>query len=775
MRLTVCRSQVHFLISWSCRVMTGKAAKLRTSPPHHSKISSISCLNTLSVDSPHYCEFPLLPLVVVGQNHVLSSIMIKRILLFLCCVVSSASAQSTSAPAPQSTPPAQKLPVIEEHVEVTATRLPEDPQDVPSAVEVFNGDELRNRGYHDLRSALTFAIGVEVAPGGDAGPASAVPDFWGLKELDAFLLVVDGVPSGGSFNPALTTLDLNDIERIEVVRGPAPVTYGATSFVGVIHIVHKDTAAKERSLTVRGGSYGTFGVQFSTPVPLSGKWSSRLSLDAQREGFSDDRTNYRRGHALWRVGRKGNGANRAWFNFDMNWLNQDPASPRVRDGSSLTPLVPVDANNNPNGSFLNDHRFTGAAGFDRSVGSGTWSGTVSLSHSRQSRLRGFLEDITAVTDNAHGFRQNIHLTDVYADTHASWKVAPSLTLLLGADYLHGAGNSWGADFDYTVPLNGVPPVSVAVPSPLDVTTNDARNFFGVYTSIEWRPSDRLRFDAGIRMNVTHETQKHDDPGAGTSDSDRRTKLRPGGNVGFIVTAWKRNQDSVNLYANYRDTFKPAAIDFGIETFSNRLILEPETARSVEGGIKARLFDGRVDVEASAFLMDFKNLVTPISVGGLPALTNAGTQRFKGFESGVSLFMTKDVMANATYSYHDARFTDYVQDFGGVPTQLAGKRLEMSAHNLAAFGIVYAPERGFLGGVNVYYTGARFLNRRNTAPANGFATVGVSAGYRTPKWELRVDATNLGDRRDPVAESELGDGQYYLMTSRRVVGAFTFHF
>src|SRR2546430_7648061 len=45
---------------------------------------------------------------------------------------------------------------------------------------------------------------------------------------------------------------------------------------------------------------------------------------------------------------------------------------------------------------------------------------------------------------------------------------------------------------------------------------------------------------------THETQKHDDPGAGTSDSDRRTKLRPGGSVGFIVTAWKRNQDSVNL-------------------------------------------------------------------------------------------------------------------------------------------------------------------------------------------------------------------------------------
>src|SRR2546425_12531233 len=97
--------------------------------------------------------------------------MIKRILLFLCCVVSSASAQSTSAPAPQSTPPAQKLPVIEEHVEVTTTRLPEDPQDVPSAVEGFKSDEVRNRGYHDLRIARYFSTGGGVAAARVAGRA----------------------------------------------------------------------------------------------------------------------------------------------------------------------------------------------------------------------------------------------------------------------------------------------------------------------------------------------------------------------------------------------------------------------------------------------------------------------------------------------------------------------------------------------------------------------------------------------------------------------------
>ena len=59
--------------------------------------------------------------------------------------------------------------------------------------------------------------------------------------------------------------------------------------------------------------------------------------------------------------------------------------------------------------------------------------------------------------------------------------------------------------------------------------------------------------------------------------------------------------------------------------------------------------------------------------------------------------------------------------------------------------------------------------------NGFATVNFSAGYRRAKWELCVDAANVGNRRDPVAESELGDGQFYLMTPRRVVGGLTLHF
>jgi hypothetical protein len=134
-----------------------------------------------------------------------------------------------------------------------------------------------------------------------------------------------------------------------------------------------------------------------------------------------------------------------------------------------------------------------------------------------------------------------------------------------------------------------------------------------------------------------------------------------------------------------------------------------------------------------------------------------------------------VIVRGTYSFHDATFRDFVQSFDGVLTQLAGKRIEMTARNLIGLSFMYSPARGFSGGVDVNYTGSRYLNMRNTALAGGFATVGASVGYRTSKWELRVDGTNLGDRRDAIAESEFGDAQYYLMPARRVEATLRLHF
>lgn len=124
------------------------------------------------------------------------------------------------------------------NIVVTATKSPEPALTYPAVTTLINGADLRARGAYDLRGALAEAAGVEVVPGDDAGPASSVIALEGLTEFDAYLLVIDGVPYGGAFNPQTPTLDLTDIDRIEVLRGSAPVSYGATSFVGVVQALH---------------------------------------------------------------------------------------------------------------------------------------------------------------------------------------------------------------------------------------------------------------------------------------------------------------------------------------------------------------------------------------------------------------------------------------------------------------------------------------------------------------------------------------------------------
>ena len=100
---------------------------------------------------------------------------------------------------------------------------------------------------------------------------------------------------------------------------------------------------------------------------------------------------------------------------------------------------------------------------------------------------------------------------------------------------------------------------------------------------------------------------------------------------------------------------------------------------------------------------------------------------------------------------------------------------MSAKSLGSAGLIYAPASGFTGFVLANYVGERFLNKRNTALAPDYTTWAAGLGYRFGAWELRVDGENLGDERPPVAESELGDAQYYRLPARTVRLGLSFDF
>jgi iron complex outermembrane recepter protein len=655
----------------------------------------------------------------------------------------------------------------EETVVVTGTKVAEPLASSSAMITVVSGADARARGAHDLRQILALAGGVDVAPGSDAGPAGSVPAMWGLREIDAFLLLVDGVPYGGAFNPALATLDLTNVARIEILRGAAPVMHGATSFVGVINVIHESAGEATGNASAALGSRGTVLGSAATNLPAVGAWHHSVVADAEMRRFSQDDSDVRRAHTLYR-GAAELGIGTLRVDADLTALRQAPYSPHPREGQALTQRLPLDANANPSDAREDQDRGQFTASLDRPVGAGRWVTTLSAAHTTYHNTRGFLrEDFAAngVDANADGFRQRIGASDGYFDTYLELPLADSLEAVLGADWLHGKASQHSDNFEYAVRPDGSNrPDSHSLPVDESTHSEDERNFGGTYAYLRWR-AGRMRLNAGLRANRTREHREGGeitaDAQEAEDDSNARRTQRLSGSLGASWTVWRAEDSFLTLFADYRNAFKPAAVDFGPEAEAD--ILAPEYGRSREVGVRGQALHDRLQWQSELFDMQFENLVIRENVDGLPALANAGRERFRGFEFEGRASLARDLWLAASYACHDARFVDYARTRAdGALQQLAGKRLELSPQALGAVSLVYGPPAGFQASVTWSYLGPRFLDKANSARAGGYSTIDAGVGYRIRSLEIRLDGSNLTGRRDPVAESELGDAQFYRL-------------
>ena len=111
----------------------------------------------------------------------------------------------------------------------------------------------------------------------------------------------------------------------------------------------------------------------------------------------------------------------------------------------------------------------------------------------------------------------------------------------------------------------------------------------------------------------------------------------------------------------------------------------------------------------------------------------------------------------------------------APNCAAGKQIPLSPRARGALGVVFAPPVGPQAALTAVAEGPRYLDQQNQARIGGYATVDAMVGYRWPRLLLRVSGTNLGNRRDPVVRSELGEGQFYRLPGRRIVAAATWSY
>jgi vitamin B12 transporter len=144
-----------------------------------------------------------------------------------------------------------------EPVVVTATRTPAPPSAVPAAVTVLDGRELERRGIRTVSDALRDVAGLDVVQGGAYGGVTSL--FVRGGESDYVKVLIDGVPvndPGGAVDLADLTTD--NVERVEIVRGPVSVLYGSDAVSGVVQIfTRRGVGATRGDVTFRAGSHTT--------------------------------------------------------------------------------------------------------------------------------------------------------------------------------------------------------------------------------------------------------------------------------------------------------------------------------------------------------------------------------------------------------------------------------------------------------------------------------------------------------------------------------------
>ncbi|MFQ5834673.1 MAG: TonB-dependent receptor plug domain-containing protein [bacterium] len=221
-----------------------------------------------------------------------------------------------------------------EKIVITATRSPHLLKDVPVSTTVITEKEIEQTGASTVAEALETAAGMRVTTYGSTGSLSTAH----IRGSAAHQVLV--LMDGRGLNPAtsgtvdLGFLPLQNIERIEVVRGPFSSLYGANALSGVINIITKPTPEKRQ--TQIGASYGTYETSEYTLTHGGKLGKIGYFLTAKLGDSAGDRENssYNETHATAKLTHEVDDS--SWFSLLAGYSHRDTRVPGPTTFPSLS-------------------------------------------------------------------------------------------------------------------------------------------------------------------------------------------------------------------------------------------------------------------------------------------------------------------------------------------------------------------------------------------------------------------------------------------------------
>ena len=572
----------------------------------------------------------------------------------LAALAGSLAAAPVAAQQPRDT-------ILLDEIVVTATRLPVPRSAVASAVTVLTGDELRSRGITNLLDALRQVPAAALAQAGSFGSVASL--FLRGGESDYVRVLVDGVSvnePGGSYDFA--HLGTENVERIEVVRGPASVLHGSDAVAGIVQIVTRSGTGPARWRLSGGG--GTYGSSSLAAEVAGGSERAGFSASASRfgsEGTYAYNSGYRRTafSGMLRAAAGPRGDARLSFRTD------DHVTHFPTDGAGRL----VDRNQRTTGrrsSLAFEAR--GLLGPRLELRLQLGAGASDAGYSE-------LPDGPADTLGLHTYISRGRVTRRGGDLRAIVHIAQGSTLTLGGALERqsvrsrdSSAGQWGQSLDSLVASRGNAAAyaqlvadagrSLAVNLGARVDRNERFGSFGTYRAgISWRVSALARLRAAVGSALKEPT----------------------------------------FYENYATGWVVGNRD-----------LRPEKSVSWEAGGEIQLWRGGPAFAATLFRQRFSDLVqyssAPSAPGG-PNYLNVAAARASGVELEGSVGLGSGLTARGHYTYLESAVTDAGFDTAPDGPFAAGRPLlRRPAH--AAGASLEAAARGAVVSVSAELVGRR---------------------------------------------------------------------
>ncbi len=603
----------------------------------------------------------------------------------------------------QETPPAETESGGLDRVIITAQKRAEDIQDVPMSVTAFGAEQIEAAGITNMTDLATSVAGLQIDSSNNLRNTSVVIRGIGSSGTNPGIetsvgVFLDGVylPSGGMIQG-----ELLDVSSVEVLRGPQGTLYGRNTPVGAINITtQKPDEDFSAQLRVGAGSHDSYnaagyiggGLGEGVAGRISGWWRDRGGY-VENLFTGEDTNNYSgkgvRGRLLfdpgdgWEINVIGH-----WSAFEQNCCVGEQIDPTGPMGIA-TPgfLAAQTALGFPFRNY-DDHDFVVDAddvGNDKTM---TW---------------GLSADVTKDLGDGHT------LTSISAFEYWNNNVeiaVDSLPQTVTRNFQQQINNSWSQELRLASPTGGAIeylgglffyaqdtvytntiwigpganrlfPPAVCGAAPCLFTVGDSgyslfdqtTNSIAAFGTVTWNVSEDLSFTGGLRfskddkrVNISHTNS----PAASPTFNAVQRAYTPGlqereeDNVTWQLNTKYRLSDDILLFATASTGVKAGGFNSRRGSATDPVEFEEETSFTYEAGIKSRLFDNRMVLNATAYNMELndfqESVLNPVTGTGF-IVGNAGQRQVNGIELDFRAAVTDQLTLDGSLGWMNAEYTD----------------------------------------------------------------------------------------------------------------------